>query len=158
MERERAARTAADGGARTAFAGGLASTHGLSEEERERRDAAQRKIKKSLADVAGIAKVLGDPKKLPTVKAGERWICQWEQLGLPCPLEADHFERNAHKVCCYCLVIGHPLARCPMASKDGLDLKAIAIVHGFRPAVHFTDFHVKTSSNLLLGGGVQPPY
>ena len=37
MEKERTARVAADGGARTAFSGGLASTHGLSEEEREKR-------------------------------------------------------------------------------------------------------------------------
>ena len=126
MEAERAARAAADGGGRTAFAGGLASTHGLSEAEREQRDSAQRKIKKALSTVEGISKVMADPKKLPTTKAGERWMCQWEQLGLPCgQLGADHFERNAHKVCAYCLVIGHPLVRCEMAKKDGLDLAGI---------------------------------
>ena len=108
MEKERAARQAADGGARAAFTGGLASTHGLSDDERERRDAAQRKLRKVLAEPSGCAKVLEDPKKLPTVKAGERWICQWEQLSLACPLEAGHFERNAHKVCCYCIVIAQP--------------------------------------------------
>ena len=68
MEAERAARAAADGGQRTAFAGGLASTHGLTEAEREQRDAAQRKIKKALGTPEGCAKVVADPKKLPTVK------------------------------------------------------------------------------------------
>jgi hypothetical protein len=62
--------------------------------------------------------VRADPKKLPTAKLGERWICQWEQLRLPCPLAADHFERNAHKVCAFCFVIGHPLVRCPLAAKE----------------------------------------
>ena len=131
MEAERAARVAADGGRRTAFAGGLASTHGLTEAEREQRDAAQRKIKKALSTPEARAKVLADPKKLPTVKAGERWICQWEQLGLPCaPLGSEHFERNAHKVCAYCLVIGHPLVRCELATKDGVDVAGINAVAG----------------------------
>ena len=129
MEAERKARDAVDGAkGRTAFAGGLASTHGLSEAEREQRDAAQRKIKKALATADTRAKVLADPKKLPTVKppGGDRWICQWEQLGLPCAgLGADHWERNSHKVCAYCLVIGHTLVRCPMAEKDGVDLAAL---------------------------------
>lgn len=118
-------RDLADGGTRTAFSGGLASAHGLSDDDRERRDAAQRKLKKALADGAGCAKVLADPKKLPTIKAGDRWICQWEQLGLACPLETGHFERNSHKVCSYCLVIGHVLVRCPMASKDGVDVSTL---------------------------------
>ena len=127
MEAERAARTAADGGSRTAFAGGLAGTHGLSEAEREQRDAAQRKIKKALGTADGCAKVVADPKKLPTVKVGERWICQWEQLSMPCAhLGSEHYERNAHKVCGYCLVIGHSLLRCEMATKDGVDLAGVS--------------------------------
>ena len=87
-------------------------------EEREQREGAQRRIKKALATDEGRAKVHADPKKLPTAKLGERWLCQWEQLALPCPLAPDHFERNAHKVCAWCFVIGHPLARCPLAAKD----------------------------------------
>ena len=43
-----------------------------------------------------------------------------------CPLEAGHFERNAHKICCYCLVIGHALVRCPSAVKHGLNLAALS--------------------------------
>ena len=128
MEAERAARAAADGGSRTAFAGGLASTHGLTEAEREQRDGAQRKIKKALGTAEGREKVLADPKKLPTVKAPgtERWLCQWEQLGMACGhLGAEHFERNAHKICAYCLVIGHPLVRCELAAKEGVDLKGL---------------------------------
>ena len=114
---------------RTAFAGGLASTHGLSAEEREQREAAQRKLTKALGTAEGRAKVLADPKKLPTVKppGGSRWICQWEQLGLPCVgLGADHWERNSHKVCAFCLVIGHTLLACPMAARGGnIDLEAL---------------------------------
>ena len=91
----------------------------------------KRKIKKALSTPEARAKVLADPKKLPTVKAGERWICQWEQLGLPCaPLGSEHFERNAHKVCAYCLVIGHPLVRCELATKDGVDVAGINAVAG----------------------------
>lgn len=90
-------------------------------------DAAQRKLKKALANPAGCAKVLADPKKLPTVNVGNRWICQWEQLGLPCPLDAaDHFERNAHKICCYCLVIGHSLVSCTVAANNGVALDVLA--------------------------------
>ena len=127
MEQERSARAEMEGGrCVSTFSGGLASTHGLSEEERERRDAAQRKLRKVLSDPAGVAKVVADPKKLPTVRAGDRWICQWEQLGQGCPLEAGHFERNAHKICCYCLVIGHALVRCPSAVKHGLNLAALS--------------------------------
>jgi hypothetical protein len=66
--------------------------------------------------------VRADPKKLPTARLGEKWLCQWEQLGLPCPTEADHFVRNGHQTCAYCLVIGHTLRRCPQAKRDGLDL------------------------------------
>ena len=126
MEAERAARATADGGSRTAFAGGLASTHGLSESEREQRDAAQRKIKKALSTAEGRSKVIADPKKLPTAKVGERWLCQWENVGLPCgQLGNEHFERNAHKVCAYCLVIGHTLVQCPMALKDSVDIAGL---------------------------------
>ena len=71
---------------------------------------------------------------------GERWLCQWENLGLPCgQLGNEHFERNAHKVCAYCLVIGHTLVQCPMALKDGVDLAGLnaavkALAAGGAPA------------------------
>ena len=55
----------------------------MSEAEREQRDGAQRKIKKALGSAEGVAKVMADPKKLSTVKAGDRWLCQW---GSACPL------------------------------------------------------------------------
>ena len=79
--------------------------------------------KKDLAE--GIAKGVADPKKLPTAKLGDKWICQWEQLGVPCPSEPDHFGRNAHKVCCFCYAVGHPLARCPVAAKEGVPVAAL---------------------------------
>ena len=76
--------------------------------------------------LGALSKVLADPKKLPTVKVGERWLCQWENLGVPCgQLGSEHFEKNAHKVCAYCLVIGHTLVRCPMALRDGVDIAGL---------------------------------
>ena len=64
--------------------------------------------------------VRAEPKKLPTAKICERFVCQWEQLGLPCPADPDHFVRNSHQVCAFCWVIGHTLVRCPIAKKEGL--------------------------------------
>ena len=65
---------------------------------------------------------MAEPKKLPTPKVCDRWICQWEQLGVACPTDKDHYIRNSHQVCAYCWVIGHVLKKCPVARKDGLAL------------------------------------
>jgi hypothetical protein len=67
--------------------------------------------------------VLAEPKKLPTCKVKERFVCQWEQLGVPCPTDTDHYTRNSHRVCSYCWVLGHVLHQCEYAKKDGLTLK-----------------------------------
>ena len=82
-------------------------------------------MRRAVATAEARAKVLADPKKLPTAKLGDKWICQWEQLGVPCPSEPDHFGRNAHKVCCFCYAVGHPLARCPVAAKEGVPVAAL---------------------------------